>query len=295
MTGELHPNAQKTRIGDPGLHPNAQKTRIGDPGRRTALITGASAGIGRAFAEVFAANGFDLVLTARREDRLRAAAAALETAHGARVHVLPADLADRRTPSRLVERLAHDGILVDALVNNAGYGVPGTFARTGWQQHSDFLQVMVVAVTELTHLLLPGMIERRYGRIINVASLVGLLPAAPGHTLYPASKAFAIRFSESLSHEVARYGVHVTAVCPGFTYSEFHDIVGTRDRVSRLPAFMWLDAPTVARQGFDAVMAGTPVYVTGRVNRAIGLLGRILPYRLVTAFNRRVAKHYRKM
>jgi hypothetical protein len=262
--------------------------------RRTALITGASAGIGRAFAEVFAANGFDLVLTARREDRLRAVAAALETRHGTRVHVRPADLAERRTPSLLVERLAHDGILVDALVNNAGYAVPGTFVRTDWQRQSDLLQVMVVAVAELTHRLLPGMIDRRYGRIINVASLVGMLPAAPGHTLYAASKAFVIRFSESLSHEVARYDVHVTAVCPGFTYSEFHDVAGTRDTVSGLPSFMWLDADDVARQGFDAVMAGTPVYVTGRVNRAIAMLGRLLPYPLVTAVNRRVAKRYRK-
>lgn len=276
------------------LHPNAQRTRIGDPGRRTALITGASAGIGRAFAEVFAANGFDLVLTARREERLRAVAATLEAAYGTRVHVRPADLAERRTPSLLVDTLAHDGITIDALVNNAGYAIPGSFAQTDWQRQSDFLQVMVVAVAELTHRLLPGMIDRRYGRIINVSSLVGMLPAAPGHTLYAASKAFVIRFSESLAHEVARYGVHVTAVCPGFTYSEFHDITGTRDTVSQLPSFMWLDAPTVAQQGFEAVMAGRPVYVTGRVNRAIAVLGRLLPYPLVTAVNKRIGKRYRK-
>ena len=262
--------------------------------RRTALVTGASAGIGRAFAEVFAANGFDLVVTARREERLHAISETLETAYGVRVHVLPGDLAERRTPSLLVDRLARDGIVVDALVNNAGYAVPGSFAKTDWQRQSDFLQVMVVAVAELTHLLLPGMIDRRFGRIVNVASLVGMLPAAPGHTLYAASKAFMIRFSESLAHEVARHGVHVTAVCPGFTYSEFHDITGTRETASRLPSFMWLDAATVARQGFEAVMAGTPVHVTGRVNRAIAVLGRVLPYRLVTAVNRRLGKSYRK-
>lgn len=262
--------------------------------RRTALITGASAGIGAAFAEVFAANGFDLVLTARREDRLRAVAAALETGHRTRVDVRPADLAERNASARLINSLKTDGIVVDALVNNAGYGVPGAFVRNDWPRQSDFLQVMVVAVAELTHGLLPGMIEREYGRIINVASLAGLLPAAAGHTLYAASKAFVIRFSESLSHEVARHGVHVTAVCPGFTYSEFHDVIGTRDTVSRLPSFMWMDAPTVARQGFDAVMAGRPVYVNGRVNSAIALLGRLFPYRLVSAVNRRISSNYRK-
>jgi short-subunit dehydrogenase len=262
--------------------------------RRTALITGGSAGIGVAFAEVFAANGFDLVLTARREDRLRSVASALETSYGVRVNVRPADLAQPDAPARLVDALEKDGIAVDVLVNNAGYGVPGAFGRTDWRRQADFLQVLVVSVAELTYRLLPGMLERGYGRIVNVASLVGLLPAAGGHTLYAASKAFVIRFSESLAHEVAGHGVHVTAVCPGFTYSEFHDVTGTRDVVSRLPSFMWMDAPTVARQGFEAVMAGRPVYVTGRVNSAIALLARLFPYRLVTALNRRISSRYRK-
>lgn len=262
--------------------------------KRTALVTGASAGIGKAFAEVFAANGFDLAITARREDRLRALATSLQQRHGARVHVFPADLEDRLAPERLCGQLAAAGLTIDALVNNAGYGVPGVFARTDWRQQADFLQVLVVAVAELTHRLLPGMIERRYGRIINVASLAGLLPGAAGHTLYAASKAFVIRFSESLSNEVAQHGVHVTAVCPGFTFSEFHDVTGTREMVSRMPSFMWLDADTVARQGFEAVMAGRPVYVTGRVNRTIAALGRLLPQRLVYALNRRASGVYRK-
>src|SRR2546428_9163734 len=114
---------------------------------------------------------------------------------------------------------------------------------------------MVVAVAEMTRRLLPGMIERRFGRIINVASLAGLVPAPAGHTLYAASKAFVIKFSEALSHEVTRHGVHVTAVCPGFTLSEFHDVRGTRDRVSKMPSWMWMDSPTVPKQGFDAVIA----------------------------------------
>lgn len=262
---------------------------------RTALITGASSGIGEAFADVFAAEGFDLVVTARREDRLRALADRLARQHGTRVHVVALDLAQRDAPQRLYAQLAAQGVAVDALVNNAGYGVPGAYLASPWTRHDEFLQVMVTAVAELTHLFLPGMIERKYGRIINVASLAGLTPPPAGHTLYAAAKAFVIRFSEALSHEVGGYGVHVTAVCPGFTLSEFHDVTGTRDKMNKLPRWIWLDAPTVARQGFDAVSRGTPVYINGRLNRLIAMLVRVLPESLVRRAGRRFGRAYRKV
>src|SRR5690349_12309581 len=136
---------------------------------RTALITGASSGIGEAFADVFAAHGFDLVITARREDRLREVAARLEQRYGIRVLVFVADHSRQDTAERLCEELASRGLTIDALVNNAGYGVPGTFLASPWQRHQDMMQVMVVGLAELTHRLLPDMIERGYGRIINVA------------------------------------------------------------------------------------------------------------------------------
>ena len=261
---------------------------------RTALITGASAGIGQAFAEEFAANGFDLVIVARREDRLRAVAASLEQRHGRRVHVFASDLSAPEAPARLCDRLASASLDVDALVNNAGFAVPGAFMNSEWTRHAEFLQVMLTAVVELTHRLLPGMLDRGYGRVINVASLAGLLPGVAGHTLYAATKAFLIRFSESLSTEVASRGVHVTAVCPGFTFTEFHDVSGTRHIVSRMPPFMWMNADRVAREGYRAVMAGHPVYVPGRVNGAIAMLGRLLPSRVVYAMNRRAASRYRQ-
>lgn len=265
-----------------------------NPPRRTALITGASSGIGEAFAEVFAAEGFDLVITARRADRLRAVAARLAERHGTRVHVIVEDLADRDAPSRLCAEIAGRGWTIDALVNNAGYGVPGAYLASEWERHAALLQVMVVALTELTHRLLPGMVARGYGRVIHVASLAALVPAPAGHTLYAACKAFVIKFSESLANEVMKSGVHVTAVCPGFTFSEFHDVTGTRATVRHLPEWLWMDAPTVARQGFDAVMAGTPVYVTGRVNRAIAVLSKYLPQSWLVAFGRKTAWRYRK-
>lgn len=262
---------------------------------RTVLITGASSGIGRALAGVFAAEGWDLVITARREDRLRALAEELARQHGRRIHVVVSDLAADGAVAKLCDDIGSHGIDIDGLVNNAGYGVAGSYVNNTWERHRAFLQVMVVAVAELTRRLLPAMIERGYGRILNVASVAGLVPAPAGHTLYAASKAFMIRFSESLAQEAKHHGVHVTAVCPGFTFSEFHDVTGTREMMGNLPAFMWMDAPTVARQGFDAVMRGKPVYVTGAVNSSIVTLLRFLPQGIVSAVTQRISKSYRKV
>jgi hypothetical protein len=259
----------------------------------TALITGASAGIGKELAEVFARHGFNLVLTARRLDRLESLGADLSRRHGCRVLVVAEDLSDPAAPARIVARVNEAGITVDALVNNAGYGLTGTFASTTWEQQAAFLQVMVTAVAELTHRFLPGMLERGHGRIINVASLAGLVPGTAGHTLYGASKALLIKFSQSLAAEVTSRGVNVTALCPGFTYSEFHDVNGTRPLVSQMPSFMWMDARTVAEQGYDAVMRGQVVYVNGRVNRTIAVLVRYLPDWLVRRAARRSARRYR--
>ena len=139
----------------------------------------------------------------------------------ARVELIVEDLEQPDAPARLCSELEARGLKIDVLVNNAGYGVPGSYLSSSWEVHSRFLQIMVTAVAELTYRLLPGMIGRRHGRIINVASLAGLVPSPAGHTLYAAAKAFLIKFSESLAHEVRRHGVLVTAVCPGFTSASF--------------------------------------------------------------------------
>jgi len=262
--------------------------------KRIALVTGASSGIGEAFAEVLAAEGFDIVITARREDRLRAVQSRLQQQYGSRVELIVEDLERPEAPARLCAELEARGLKIDVLVNNAGYGVPGSYLSSSWQVHARFLQIMVTAVAELTYRLLPGMIERRYGRIINVASLAGLVPSPAGHTLYAAAKAFLIKFSEALGHEVRQNGVLVTALCPGFTYSEFHDVTRTRAMMNRVPRWMWMSAADVARQGYGAVMAGEPVVVTGRVNSAIATLVRMLPQRLVVGVGRRIGRSYRK-
>jgi short-subunit dehydrogenase len=260
---------------------------------RTALVTGASAGIGLAFARLLAARGYDIILTARRRDRLDQLARELETG-GRRTLIVAADLAQPGGGRRVLDAVAQAGWQVDLLVNNAGYGVPGSYAKTTWAQQRDFLEVLVVAVAELAHGVAPGMIDRRWGRIINVASLAGLLPGVAGHTLYAASKAFVITFSESLALELAPYGVHVTASCPGFTLSEFHDVTGTREQVSQMPSMMWSRADDVALVSYEAVMAGRTVCVPGRVNRTIAALGRYLPRRVVWAAMKRSAGNFRK-
>ena len=246
-----------------------------------ALITGASSGIGAAIAREYARRGKPLVLTARRADRLQALA--LELGQSVPCVVIMADLAQRDAPRQLFAETKARGLFVDTLVNNAGYGVPGRYLSSTWPTHADFLQVMIVAVAELTHLYLPAMEAAGRGRVLNVASLAGLVPASPGHTLYGATKTWMIRFSESLAMESGPRGVHVTALCPGFTYSEFHDANGMRAKVSKMPRWLWMSSEDVAKIGIDAVEAGRLRVVTGRANRAIALVSKYLPDSLARA------------
>jgi short-subunit dehydrogenase len=245
--------------------------------KRFALVTGASAGIGAAFAREYASQGVSLVLTARRLDRIQALAQELAAAHGIRTECIAADLADPAAPTALCAGIQQRGIAIDILVNNAGYGVTGHYESQSWQTHADFLQVMLTAPCELVYKLLPAMQQRGHGRIVNIASMAGLIPGSAGHTLYGATKAFLIKFSQSLALENRSRGVYVTAVCPGFTYSEFHDVIGTRPLVSKMPKWMWLEASEVARQGVAASERGEIVFVTGRANRAIKSLVKLLP------------------
>jgi len=245
--------------------------------RRLCLVTGASAGIGAAFARLYARQGHDLVLTARRADRLEQLAEALRRDHGVEVLVLPADLSEPGAVDKIIAGIGAAGRTVDVLVNNAGYGLPGTYAKTRWADQQAFLQVLLTSVCELTHKLLPGMIGRGYGRIVNVASLAGLVPGMPSHTLYGATKAFLVRFSQALHLETLGTGVHVTALCPGYTWSEFHDVNGTRAMANTIPRWMWLDADAVAEQGHRAVEANRPVRVTGGINRLIAAICKIVP------------------
>src|SRR4249919_2786954 len=262
-----------------------------DAARACALVTGASSGIGADIAREYARRGKPLVLTARRVERLEALAEELQAL--VPVTVIPADLADRDAPAQLFAATNARGLFVDTLVNNAGYGVPGRFLSADWKTHADFLQVMIAAVGELTHLYLPAMEAAGRGRILNVASLAGLVPASPGHTMYGATKAWLIRFSECLALEVAPRGVHVTALCQGFTYTEFHDVTGMREKVSKLPKLLWLSSAEVAKIGVDAVESGKVRVVTGAPNKAIAFVCKYLPDGVARALVASKAKDFR--
>jgi len=263
--------------------------------RPLSLITGASAGIGAAFARALAARGHDLVLTARRIDRLEALAEQLRARHGNTVTVIAADLANPAAPQHLCNALDARGLEVDWLINNAGYGVPGTFDAVPWQRQADFIQVLMTAPAELIWHLLPGMRKRGYGRIVNVASLAAHVPGSAGHTLYAASKAYLVKFSQSLALENRAQGINVCALCPGFTWSEFHDVTGTRDMMNKLPGFMWQSAEEVVEQGIAATERGEVVHVTGRVNRFIKTLVKLLPDRVGLWLSGRESRRYRDL
>jgi short-subunit dehydrogenase len=242
-----------------------------------ALITGASAGIGQTFAEMAAARSCHLVLTARRIDRLEALAATLRAKHGVEVDCIAADLADPAAAQSLCVTLAERGLAIDVLVNNAGFGVPGAYHQSDWPTQARFLQVMVDAPCELAHRLLPGMRDRGRGAIVNVASLAGLVPGSAGSTLYGGAKSMLIKFSQSLSLETAGRGIRVQALCPGFTYSEFHDVTGARALVSRMPKFLWMDAASVVQASFDALDRDRVICVPGRINRLLKFIAKHLP------------------
>jgi short-subunit dehydrogenase len=236
------------------------------PGRRTALITGASAGLGAEFARQLAARGHDLVLVARRRERLDALAAELRGGAGVEVLCLEGDLAERETPERIHAALAERGVAVDVLVNNAGASGPNLLTKPGFPQHGRQLELMLVSVVHLCHLLVPPMRERGFGRVVNVASVAGRLIRA-GDYSYGPLKAYLIALSEGMHGELRREGVHVCALCPGFTRTEFHEVAGKRRLKEKTPSWLWYDAEVVVREGLAAVEAGRAVCVSGRLYR----------------------------
>jgi len=266
----------------------------GNENKPWALVTGASAGLGAEFCRQLAAKDYNLVLVARREDRLHQLADELQQNSDTKSLVIAADLAKPDACELIVQRLEEQGVEIEYLVNNAGYGVPGSFHVPDWQTHADFIQVMMTAVCELTWRLLPGMQRRGRGFIVNMASVAGLIEPAAGHTLYGASKSFLINFSKALALENWRKGIKVTALCPGFTYSEFHDVSGTREMISNLPDYMWLQAEDVIADCIEAMEAERvkPVVVPGTQYKVLVFMARYLPW-LTRMIARRNAKYFR--
>jgi hypothetical protein len=247
----------------------------------TALITGASAGIGRALAEVFAENGFDLVVVARSEDALEELAERCRTEHGVEAAVLPLDLQQTEAPAQIVAAIAERGIEVDVLVNNAGLLDSGRFADIDLDAHARLVQLNVAALTALTHRFVGLMIARGRGRILNVSSITAFQPV-PTLALYAASKAFVLSLSESLAEELKGTGVSVTALCPGLTKTSMFDRTAAVNAAARwVPDFLLSEVDDVARDGFDGCLAGETIVIPGLRNRFFTSLTQLSPRWLV--------------
>ncbi|MFG2981486.1 SDR family NAD(P)-dependent oxidoreductase [Streptomyces sp. NPDC048258] len=247
----------------------------------TVLITGASAGLGAAFARGFAAKGCDLVLVARDKERLRAVARDLGREFGTAAEVLPADLLDAADCAVVAERLADRARPVDILVNNAGFGLPAPFPYSPVEDEERMLDLLVKVPLRLTHAVLPGLRERRRGAVVNVSSVAGLLPTGT----YGAAKAWITAFSESLRVDMAPYGVRVLAVVPGFTRTEFQERAGMD--VSALREAVWLEPRAVVDQALRDLALRRPLSITGRRYQVYALAARHLPRAFVA---RRMAR-----
>jgi uncharacterized protein len=251
----------------------------------TVLVTGASSGIGRELARCFAGEGCKLILVARKRDLLNSLAEDLHRAYKTHAEVLPADLAEPAAPARLYAHLETAGTKVDVLVNNAGIGSKGRFAELPLARQLEMLQVNLTALTHLTRLFLPGMLARRRGGVLNVASTASFQPG-PGMAVYYASKAYVLSFSEAVAEEVAGSGVQVTVLCPGPTATNFFGAAGSKP--SRFFDKVAMSAEAVARIGHKAFRRGRVVSIAGASNRVMAFSTRLAP----RAVARKVAKYF---
>lgn len=242
---------------------------------RTALITGASAGLGEDFAKLFAADEHNLVLVARREERLRELADKLSERHGVTCHVIPTDLADAAARDALWESIESQGIEVDFLVNNAGFGSNGEFWTLDRERELNQMRVNMEALTDLTHRVLPGMVERKFGRVLNIASTAGFQPG-PYMSVYYATKAFVLSFTEGIAHELDGTGVTATAHCPGATATEFAETAGNDESVLFQKNSV-AESMDVAKHAYRAMHSGTVVTVHGGMNKLAAASVRFTP------------------
>ena len=259
----------------------------------TALITGATAGIGLELSKLFAADRYDLILLARREDKLLQIKTALERIHGIRVHLIVNDLSAHQSAGAVFNAVQEQGLSVDYLINNAGFGRLGPFVETDLDTFRRMMQLNMVSLTELTHLFLPAMQERNRGGIMNVASTAAFMPG-PLMAVYYASKAYVLSFSQALSNELKGTGITVNTLCPGATETEFARVAKMdNSMVFKNPFVKVMDAVTVARRGYDDLMKRKSLSIPGRMNKFLVQSLRISPRNLVMNLARRLMEQRR--
>lgn len=241
---------------------------------RYALVTGASSGLGADFARQLAAQGVHLGIVARRVDRLEGLAEELRKAHGVEVDVLASDLSQGASVDALLNTLSERGRHVDILINNAGLAVFGTFAEVPWDRTEQMLQVDMVTLTQLTRKVLPGMIARRYGRVLNVASIAGF-QSSPGYACYSACKSYVIRFTDAIAFELRGTNVTATSLCPGVTQTEFLDVAG--QPMTFYYRLLMMQSADVVRIGLRAMQKGKVRVITGLLNTLSVVLVNLLP------------------
>ncbi|HTY19765.1 MAG TPA: SDR family oxidoreductase [Myxococcota bacterium] len=246
-----------------------------EPGgpRRLALVTGASAGIGRAFAERLAREAWDLIVVARRRERLDELAARLADAHGRRVEVLAADLTRPEGLRAVEERIAKEPTL-ELVVNNAGFGTAGPFAGLDCDSEEEEIRLNVLALVRLTHAAVAAFGSRGHGSIVNVSSLAGFQPA-PFNATYGATKAFVNSFTQAVSEELRGSGIKLQLLCPGFTRTEFQEVAGVP--TDRIPGFAWMTPEAVVEASIEALRRGELIVIPGRGNKVMGAVLRALP------------------
>lgn len=254
--------------------------------KQTALITGASRGIGKEIALLLAEKQHNLILTARSKEALKAVAKEITSLHNVSVAIYPADLADPKAAIQLAETLKQGGQQVDVLVNNAGFGLVGNFAETPIKKELDMMQVNMTALTELTKAFLPGMLARNQGKILNVASTAAFQPG-PGMAVYFATKAYVLSLTEALASELSDTPIHVTALCPGPTKTGFEDAASAGKGMKMFSGKI-MSAKQVAALGVAGLFNRKTIVVTGLRNKFLLLLNRITPRGVVTSFVKRM-------
>ena len=254
---------------------------------RRALVTGASSGLGADFARYLARLGCNLILVARREDRLQATKDEINRRYPVDIQIITADLSNNDAPQMLYDQIKQMGLQVDVLINNAGYGLFGAFTEIPWEKEHDMLEVDMIAVVHLTKLFLPDMLARNFGYILNVAS-IGAYQPSPLYASYSAAKSFVLNFSEAVSYELRSTNVHCTVISPGITATEFLQVSG--QEATKYQRMAMMRSAEVARIGIEAMLKGKPSVVPGYFNAVMAWSNRLIPRRLSAAIAERLMR-----